>query len=251
MQEINFLMPSGGHFPDSLAEMTLKEMTVREEKALFTSKQPFVKMQQLLTNTFVSGLDKEGNEVGRINLSSWPLVDMTHALLKLRSVTIGKDYDFTVQCPICDRAVSYGVDLEDGLDVKFAEPGIEPVYSVKLSFGVIKLKHLLVKDQHVIDRLVRQKKSREGRNFDGGYTIRLASQIVAVDDNEFASPVTAEVWLEGRTSREREEISVALDTHSFGDDLSIAIDCPYCNAVEDAVMPITRDFLFRRKHRRG
>ena len=254
MRNITFMLPSKGKLPGTLAEMTLREMKVKEEKALFSSRKPFAKMKELLNHTFVSGVDGKGLSVEKIDLNNWPLVDMTHALFKLRAITIDRVYDFTVQCPVCGQAVLAGVDLEDGLETTYADENELGTYDVEISEHRLKLKHLLVKDQAVIDRLMTQRKGRQGMDYDSGYTLRMAVQVAEIDGEPVKNIIQTERWIDELASREREELDVVIEDHSFGDDLRLMIECPYCSAVEDTVMPITRDFLFRRgrsKRERG
>lgn len=249
--ETTVQMPSRGLFEGSVAEIVLREMTVKEEKGLFSAKKPFVKMMDLIRGCAGSAKDAAGAYIEAIDINKWPLVDMTHALFKLRMVSIDPVYEFNVQCATCGQSIPFGVDLDQGLETAFAPEGTTQVYTAKLSFGEIMLKHLLVSDQIVLDRLIRQRHAKQRMGFDQGYTLRLAAQIVGLDGEEFGSIATAETWVETCTSRQREEIGIAVDQHSFGDDLILAIECPSCGALDEAVMPITRDFLFRRQHGRG
>ena len=249
MIERTFPLPSRGLLPNSLAELSIREMTVHEEKGLFMSKKPFVKMMDLIRDCSSKGSDRAGNTTSVGDISSWPIVDMSHALFKLRSVSIGRIYDFKVQCSVCDQSISWGVDLEDGLDTKYAPDDIQMTYKAKLSFSEVEFKHLLVKDQLVLDRLIQQRKSKLGNMFDNGYTLRLAAQLAGHDGEDFGSVVAAETWMEQRTTREREEINAAVEANSFGDDLSLTVECPHCGNNEESFMPLTREFLFRRRSR--
>lgn len=250
MKEHTFPLPSRGLFEGSLASMTIREMKVREEKGLFSAKKPFIKMMNLIKELMIRGEDAKGNIVESLDISSWPLVDMTHALFQVRQISVGRIYEFRAQCPICDTAVPFGVDLIDGLETQYAPDDVSYTYDVDLSMGLVTCKHLLVKDQITLDRLIRQRGAKLGINHDQGYSLRLAAQLAGFNGEEFSSIVTAENWMEDRTSREREEISSATEEKAFGDDLSIDIDCPNCKSLELGVMPITRDFLFRRSNRR-
>lgn len=245
--EVTVTLPSRGLFEGSVAELTLREMTVKEEKRLFSSKKPFAKMMDLLRGCTALAKDSSGSPVEKMDISQWPLVDMTHALFKLRMVSIDRLYEFNVQCSTCGQSVPFGVDLQDGLETRYAEDDASLVYTEKLSFGDVMLRHMLVKDQIALDRIIRQRQVKMRQSFDQGYSLRLAAQIAGVDGDEFGSVVTAETWIEERTSREREEIGAAVEKNSFGDDLNVVVDCPHCGAMDEAVMPITRDFLFRRR----
>jgi hypothetical protein len=248
-KEIRVSMPSRGLFEGSLEAASFREMKIKEEKQLFTSRQPHAKMESLIKGTMTEARTADGSDVDpeKVDLKAWPVADMTRALFAIRSVSIDRVYEVQIQCSTCRSAVPFAVDLEEGLETTFAPDDVQPEFDLDLSFAKVRAKHLLVGDQRMVNRAIRRRKAQRGINDDGGWVTRLAAQLVSIDGDPVPAPGKAEIWLDELTRREREELAEGLNAHAFGDDLDIIVDCPQCGAIVESTLPITRDFLFRRR----
>lgn len=234
--QVNVRMPSRGLLPGTVEEVTLREMTVKEEKGLFSSKRPFNKIIDLIKGCIV---DPENLEVKKL-----PLTEIVYLLFQLRKLSLGSDYKYKIVCSSCNRNTEREVDLNE-FEIRYLREGATATYSCDLPSGTkVTLKYLNGDDQIDIDNVIRMRASKAGVNFDGGFVYRLAKQIVEIDGEQVSTP-EKEMFIDKLTHTELEEIQATINNNEFGIDLSMVIDCPFCGNIDEIVVPITQDFLFR------
>lgn len=250
MKEVTFSLPSMGYLEESpIAKLTLREYLIEEEKGLFSSNKPIQKLISLVGSSITYAEDVNGSSVDpkELDLTSFPYPDFTHALCRLRAVSIEPKFEFSQPCPKCKNLVPFTVILDnEGLDTVFLEPGETIEYTGKLSFGEVTARHILVKNSLSLDNVIAKRRQTEGKDFDGGYVLRMANQIVALNEKKFMSTVDAERWMVKLTRSQRSELTSFLQQNSFGDDLSVVLECDGCGYSGDVMVPITdKEFLFR------
>lgn len=258
MREVTFDLPSKGYLDVSqVARVTMREYLVEEEKGLFSSKKPFQKLLDLVSSTVVWAADAVGQEIdpSAVKVTNYPYADFLHSLCRLRAVSDQETYQFVLPCPNCKGSVPFEVELTpDGLDTTYLreeETSVEYT-SDETSFGKITCRHVLVKNHLTLENLISKRKAKAGRNWDNGFTLRIANQLVALDGEPFGSIVNAEAWLNKLAKRQRVELTAIFNQFAFGDDLSLALECDSCGHVDTVMMPISdKDFLFREPDNSG
>ena len=250
MKTIEYRLPSGGFIPGSpVAKMVTREYLVREEKGLFSSNKPLIKLVSLIGDTAEYAEDVNGAELDprQIVVQDFLYADFSHALTQLRNISISPEFDFNIPCSKCKTPAPFSVILTpEGLDTVYLEEEDKIEFSDELSFGVLTGRHMLVKNSLSLEPLLSKRRQSEGKDYDGGFSIRLASQLVAVNDKKFLTTTDAERWLLDRTRSERSEITQFLQENSFGDDMSLTLECNDCGHTEEVMIPITdKEFLFR------
>lgn len=267
MKEVTYDLPSRGFLEVSqVARVVTREYRVEEEKGLFSSNRPFQKLLNLVSSTIVWAADAAGQEIDpkQVVITDWPHADFIHALCQLRAVSDQPEFEFTLPCPNCKNPVPFLVDLTpEGLDtVYLSEEDSSVEYSGETSMGLLTCRHVLVKNHLTLDNILKKRKQKAGRNWDGGYSLRIANQLVGIQaeypegateeekkkifSGKFPNITEAESWLMRRLKRERVEITDLFQEYSFGDDLSLPLECDSCGYLDTAMMPITdKEFLFR------
>lgn len=234
--QINVKMPSRGLLPNTVDEVTLREMTVKEEKGLFSSKRPFNKIIDLIKGCIV---EPDGLDVKKL-----PLTEIVYLLFQLRKLSLGSDYKYKLVCGACNRNIEKEISLDE-FEVRYLRDGATPTYSCDIASGAkVTFKYLTGDDQIDIDNVVRMRASKAGVNFDGGFVYRLAKQISEINGEQVSTP-EKEMFIDKLTHSELETLNETITDNEFGIDLSVVIDCPWCNNLDEVVVPITQDFLFR------
>ena len=136
----SFDMPSRGKFPGIPERITLRAMSLMDEK------------QRLASSGLAGIVDLIGNcivEPENIDAHDMPMFDIDWAMLKLRVVSHGPVYKATVSCPHCGHVQSVDIDLdsielvpvEDDFSAEF-EMGPLPVSGDTLTVKILTFKDL-------------------------------------------------------------------------------------------------------------
>jgi hypothetical protein len=234
--QVNVRMPSRGLLPNTVEEVTLREMTVKEEKGLFSSKRPFNKITDLIKSCIAEPTD--------LDIKKLPLTEIVFLLFQLRKLSLGSDYKYKLVCSACGKNVEKEISLND-FEVRYLRDGATSTYSCDLESGTkITFRYLIGEDQIDIDNVIRMRASKAGINFDNGFVYRLAKQIYEVNGEQISMP-EKEMFVDRLTHSELEMVNDVISNNEFGIDLTVAIDCQFCGNFDEVIVPITQDFLFR------
>lgn len=252
MRQLSVDMPSRGVLPNSFASILLREQTLKEEKSLFSAKRPFEKMLDMLQGCIIHGITASGELREKVDVRDLYLVDMMHLLFRSRALSVDPVYEFKLPCTACNTPVYFKINILEDLETHYLPEGEGATYEVVLRGEedepeyIVTMKHLTVKDQLVIDSAVRKRKATAGDGFDDGFTLRLARQIEAVNGKQL-NPAECEVFVSGLTHRYYELLMALMQEHTFGTDFEREMECPACGNQDKVMIPMTRDFLFRRR----
>lgn len=234
MNQVTVSCPSRGLLENSHAEITLREPTVKEEKRLFSSQRPFLKVINLVKACIAAPQD--------VNVRKLPLVDFMCLFLNLRSLAMGKDYKTSISCSSCGKMVPVSLIIPDELDIIFAPDDISDTFDVELDDCVLTIKHSRVEDQLKATQEIRKRKARSTEEFDEGFVYRTASRIVAIDGDE--KPFSSyEAFVESRTHSQFAALTEGMKKHDFGIDLRIPYDCNNCGNLDEVMLPIQGNFF--------
>ncbi len=252
MRQLSVDMPSRGALPNTFASILLRELTLKEEKSLFSAKRPFEKMLDMLQGCIIHGMTAQGEVRERVDIRDLPLVDMMHLLFRLRALSVDPMYEFKIPCNACNNPVHFKINILEDLETHLLPEGAGETYEITLEGDpdepayIVTMKHLTVKDQLMMDAAVRKRKASAGEGFDEGFLLRLARQIVSVDGKTM-NPAEAEVFISSLPHRYYESMMAQMQDHTFGTDFEQEMECPVCGNHDKVLVPMTRDFLFRRR----
>jgi len=181
---------------------------------------------------------------------SWPdvlIADQTVALIAVRCLTFGSEYDIDVHCDQCRKRISWTVDLSQDLTVEplsadtlkvFAQGNrfetVLPSTGKKVWF-CLTTGGLIQRLQKVIDK-----------NPDKLWTISLAARILEIegvtdmDRKRFLDEMDA-----GDTMRLRE----AFEEHEGGIDTDIVAECSGCMSEQEISLPLGHTLFLPRKNK--
>ena len=221
----------------------LREMTLKEKKILF-DKPRFEQIVNMVGDCIV---DKS------VKVQDLYLYDYMTLFIKLREITMGRDYEFAIRCKQCGVTQNVEIDLGE-LDMLEASDGSTPTFDIDIKdeedniVSVYTCKHLTVRDQIKLNKRLMKKKSGKRRFTDGDeYIFTLAYRIVAIDGEPIGDPEQIISDLENLTSSTADKIEDGMAQQDFGIRFSLAHECHNCQYPHIYPINITSEFFFRSK----
>lgn len=186
------------------------------------------------------------------------LVDRWHLFIYMRCLSLGGDYSFEYRCqaPDCSSQEIHSMDLENDLDVVYADDTDmlveleatelkEPFrFKLPLLEKEVGWRMLRGKDERAADKHVLQLRKRGKR--DGGHQYRLARRIVEIEGKEVTMVDAIDLVrdLKGKDSLQfRNEIEAV--RLGIKDDISVR--CTACGWENEVSMPLDKSFFRPRR----
>lgn len=218
--EVNIELPSKGKFYADLDKIVIEPLTYQEEERILRSKNSGTAAINMLLTNCVKG----------VAVPDLLQMDKLYLLLKVREVSYGPEYKFSVACPHCDTDVSTEIDMATGLNITQVEDDLEDPRTVKLpKLGV--------------DAVVRFPRVREESFLtDGDDTIknlhRFVMSIDGNDDSVFVSKALKRLHLIDVKTVIKEVVR-----GEYGVDPRFVFECPHCKGTATMAIPLDIDFF--------
>ena len=186
---------------------------------------------------------------GEINWSQLLEGDAAYLFFRVRALTYGEQYDITVQCAACNRAIDHTVDLLEDLRLQelpksaYSAVGHDEPISVKAPDGrAVQFRLLRMSDQRSIDMLQNTRQLTPAN-------ARLAVRLIAVEGvGEHSGPKIR--WIEDLTSGDAEELRDAVEAYDCGVDTALELTCPHCYFDQEQDLPLVGSFFQRRSRKK-
>jgi hypothetical protein len=178
------------------------------------------------------------------------LGDRLFIFLQLRSITYGKDYDFSFRCESCRKKSFMSIDL-DKLPVKFARDVEDPLrFEVPLPLMKDKLvlRLLTGEDEQKIRQYAKQVIAKtKGLAADTEYIYRLARRLETVNGQTLGIREAME-YIEQLKGRDSLAIRDAVADFDVGPDIGVSPTCKLCGYDNDEIMlPLGSEFFRPRR----
>lgn len=255
-------LPSKGLLYDGQViggRVQIMPMTTREEKMIASAgTNAGMSIIDTLINRCVEG-------AGTMKADDFLVGDRAYLIMAIRAVSLGEDYEFSLQCESCNTKSRQEVQIPEDLSVISLKDGFEEPIAVELPYSkwVVKLRLLRGADEKDIARY----SERAYRNInaekqgDPSYTYRIAKQIVSINPNpedEEAEIVNEDAesmkqicaLYEKLPARDGVAIRNALSENDCGVDTDIEYRCPKCGYTGTMMLPMQVEF-FRPGGNRG
>ena len=223
------------------SKVTIKSLTVKEEKMIFGSTQANGPERALRACI----VDPE-----KINLSKMLPQDEHFLLIKLRIHTFGPEYNVTTRCPECDKKIDLPINLDE-LTINELPDDFKELIELKLPNGdVLGLKLLRNEDNEAISELA-SKRAKLSKEDEGEieYVLRIARMIKSIN-GEDKNINDAQSYVENLSSNDSAYIeSILEDEYKFGYDTVVTTKCPKCGEEIQFSLPLSSEF-FRPKFKR-
>lgn len=232
-----FELPSRGIFGGP-KEVTLRPMTTKEEKMLYTAKD----------GTFIQKIVKSCiTEPTDVDINKLHPSDITYLLYMLREMTFGPIYKQEMQCPYCNLKQSIEIDITEMTNYLLDFDELEKALKVELPVcgDTLKLRLLSQGDMEdisdTIKRLTRQEKLKDPDGYE--YVYRFAKIIETINGEEKDIKEVVE-YVDNLNLRDFDEIKKALTNIKIGINTSNIRICKNCGE-EVEVFGVTVPEFFR------
>lgn len=243
--EFNYILPIGYKAPDGKThrEVIVKEMCGYDEEWAFNAaktQQPLVALIGLLERLIVS--IGEIKPVTQEVIKSLLVGDLNYLVTVVRCVSLGKDLEFSIQCPNCKKQGKFVQDLEQ-LERITLEDDADRLFEVKLEKGVadikgdlqkdVTMKFLTVEDQVAISTYI--------NNPAKAINIMLVKSIVKLGN----IPSIKEDTVKGMVQKDRAKLLQAIDQKTPGVNLVVDATCEDCGSTYKVPLGIENFFGFK------
>lgn len=220
-------------------DFVLRPMTTMEEK-LRLSSPGFGTIAQIIKACLKSNVDLDINQL--------KVFDVQYLMYKLRTVTYGEDYRFSLVCPHCGGTLDVTVDL-DKLNVNVVPDDFKEPFEIgplPISKDTIQCRLFSVKDY--LDILTESKAKLEKfpeMKDDPSFLIDLCKRVVTVN-NKVLAPFQLEDYLKKMHARDYQYFDSKYTqlANSFGLDVnSMETECTHCNKKLKYSLPVTYEFF--------
>ncbi len=217
-------------------KVTIRAMTTKEEKMLLGS-----------TNDAVEHIIKACVENPKnLPIDKMVSADVTNLLVDLRILTYGPEYKMYFVCDSCSRKNTISIDLTDLYNRFLPDDFIEPI-EIKLprSGDVLGVKLLRGEDFKAIEkwsRAIEKRTKAVDLKGDITYTLRIAKYIKTIDGKEVNDEAALQ-YAEQMIGGDSAHFWAVIDGIELGYDVNLVQDCMYCNAENEFLMPVTKEFF--------
>lgn len=216
----------------------LLPMTVKEEEILTTSR--FLKTGSATRMVFENCIASD------IDAGEILLYDSNYILFKLRQLSYGDNYSFTIKCTnaICEHEFEHAIDISKLKFEEIPEDIIEPlVLKLPRSGYTVKLIYPRLRHSEDLFKISNNRKKSTG-DYDKTRVDNLIVTTLGITDNKgkAINPNDFEEFYESIPGEDRAVLTKAtkLDT---GIDKLDGIKCPYCEADYSGTIPVGIDFF--------
>ena len=239
---ITVKLPSNGLINPNITEVTLRRMTTKQAKALYTSTDA-----NYLTTLLMSCI------VEPVNIKTTDLHsnDVIYLLFILRYISSPKVLEQRVYCsnPICRHEYTEKIDIQK-LNVNYATPDkYDLVCKLPDSGDIIEFKILsegeLINCENIANRKIKQDGIKPADEEWTRAISKIAYMIKTVNDKEFDTFKEKLDYLENLSYYDFEIFNKQYNDiiTSFGVDRKIVSTCPECNNTNEVTVYISPDFF--------
>lgn len=187
------------------------------------------------------------------------LTDRFAVLLALRTKTFGPHYQFDYRCSECREQVRGDVNIVEDFDERVPDDGFEEPIEVKLPEcgQTVRLRFLRGEDEETVSKNARRMKMQSNDAGDPTYLLRLAMQVVEVEELDGAEAEKMKAlpfrqrWVESLSASDLCHLEDVMNEVEPGIDTRIYPECPQCGFVNEMTMPFTAEFFRPRRPRPG
>ncbi len=172
------------------------------------------------------------------------LPDRAAILIAIRTFTFGAKYDAPFTCQECGILNKHVVDLSTDITEKISKgPLTEPIdVLLKDAKARVGLRMLRGTDEEAIAK-VSKRKALKSNDEDGSEIVRMALQIVTINDDATISQDDKEKFVRFLSIPDSQDFHDAIDSVEPGLDLVIRPECTGCGAVNERGLPFNGEFF--------
>tara|TARA_Y100001972_G_scaffold104939_1_gene132185 strand:+ start:2444 stop:3190 length:747 start_codon:yes stop_codon:yes gene_type:complete len=213
-------LPSRGNFYPGFKGIEIKPLTFSDEQKILGSRNPQEDLVSKLLEKTISGVDVD-------DLVS---MDKMFLLMKVREISYGENYEFSITCPACDTSVQTSLHLSDHLNIKKVPEDLEDPREIMLPKLKVKAK-------------VRFPRSREEVLITNPDDIikNIYRFVTSINDNK--DPVFISKAIKRMHIMDVKKIVGEVSMTDYGINPKFIFECPECNYSETMSVPLDVGFF--------
>jgi len=182
------------------------------------------------------------------------LVDRFAVLLALRTKTFGPEYTFDYRCQDCSEQQKGHINIVEDFNERTPDGDLEEPFVIELpdEGKKVYMRFLRGEDEDQIAKNAKRIKMQSNDGDDPSYLIRLAMQIVEVEDEEpekIKSLVFRQRFIENISANDLCILEDAMNELEPGIDTRLYLECGKCAYVNEMTMPFSAGFFRPRRGR--
>ena len=212
-------LPSESRFYNGVTQLILKPMTFENEKNVISNLKKDIDPINTLLADCLKG----------INVSELLLFDKIYILMRLRQISYGDDYEFTVECPKCSKESNVKMSLTD-LIINRVPREIEDPREVLLPVTQrkVKVRFPRVKDEPYLANL-----DLANQNL-----YRFVEEVEGINDL-----IVINQFIKKLPLKDIKVLIKELNRPDLGLDPRVLFECPKCFKETEVSIPITPNFF--------
>lgn len=218
-------------------EICLRSMTTEDEmKRLSHSNSQYKLLSEIIDDCLTK----------KIGIPAYDLCvsDYQYLLHKLRVVTYGADYPIEPICPVCGYQDETSINLDD-LEVVEYDDELSKYLNITLPVSKNKLK-LRVQTPRLMDWVTKKveelNKKTNSKSNTSAFLFTIMSLIETIDGETY-DEMKLESYVRKLDMKDTNYILQCAKKFDFGINTTIECECPRCNSVYKANIPITEEFF--------
>lgn len=218
--EVTINLPSKGRFYPTQGPITINSLKYEDEERILRAKSKGSDTINSLLKNCVTGLD----------IPDLLQMDKLYLLLKVREVSYGAEYKFSMGCPHCSTDVTTQIDIANGLGVVEVDDNLEDPRTVKLpKLGV----EATVRFPRVRDEQFIADNESLSKNL-----YRFVQSINGNSDSVFINKALKRMHI-----MDIKKIMKEVLRGEYGVDPRFMFDCPSCKESSTMAIPLDIDFF--------
>jgi hypothetical protein len=213
-------LPSRGKFYEGFQGVEIKPLTYMDEQRILTAKDGNVDLVSKLLEKTVEG----------VSIDELLSMDKMYLLMKVREVSYGDEYDFSVACPNCSTDVKASINLSEHLNLNHVPEDLEDPRTFKLpKLGV--------------DVTVRFPRSKDEMLLkDGESTYKNIYRFIT-NLNGNSDPIFISKAVKRMHIQDVKKIITETTKGEYGVDPKFIFECPECSYSETMAIPMDVGFF--------
>lgn len=171
--------------------------------------------------------------------------DRIAALIVIRGMTYGENYDCRATCARCGTTFQSTVSLENDIEVYFAEdPNLREPFETILPDSGLRVKYRLprgIDERKITQHMEQRRKKKQGRGREDSTTLR--ALLLTLEIEGLTSEADRSKILNVLTLKDRAHLRDCFNYPPFGVDTRVNFGCPACGADNPMRLPLGVDFF--------
>lgn len=218
--EVMVELPSKGKFYKNFVGVKVIPLLFEDEQKILLTKNKNLNIVNEIISKCCIG----------VNINDLLLQDKVFLILKIREISYGSDYGFSLICPGCSNDIKSNIDLQSSLPIQYVDDSLEDPRTIMLPDLNVECK---IRMPRVSDEISLRDIENMHKN--------MYRFIVSL--NNIEDPVFISKALSRMKTRDKKKIYQEINNPIFGIQTSFMFECPVCKYSSKMELPFDSNFF--------